>query len=132
MTASSDESGVRAVVWVDGWQQECCGDAWALGSKVAWTVERSNTDYFQPLFDPPVTIDWHEEHHAESSAGLAKLEGIVLTIQGVQFDYAPRNGDARAVLHAVPGSARLTPLSRAAGEELRWDCFAGYLVTVET
>ena len=27
---------VRALVWVDAWQQECCGDPFAIGDAVTW------------------------------------------------------------------------------------------------
>jgi hypothetical protein len=29
---------VALVVWVDGWQMQCCGTPFAVGSQVAWTL----------------------------------------------------------------------------------------------
>ncbi|WP_408662885.1 DUF6578 domain-containing protein, partial [Jatrophihabitans sp.] len=37
---------VRAFVWVDAWQQQCCGETFRLGSEIHWhghrTMERKS------------------------------------------------------------------------------------------
>ena len=31
-------------IWVDGWQMQCCGEPFRLGSQVAWTLRAADPD----------------------------------------------------------------------------------------
>jgi len=132
METRGEERGGDCVVWVDAWQQDCCGDHWAIGSSVSWTVEPPNREYLDPLFAPGagVTIDWHEERHDESRAGLRTLAGTIVAIAGVDLDYEARDPDEPKMMYPVAGSARLAPLTKSEGDELRRDNFTGYVVTL--
>ncbi len=133
MGGGHDIKGERLVVWIDGWQQECCGDPWSIGSTVSWTLAEADDDYLAPLFPPEseVVVDRAEEHHGGLTEDAPSTSGIVVAIRGVQLRYEPSPGDPRT-LYPVPGSAHLTPLTRSDGDELRWHGFAGYLVEIET
>ena len=133
MAGGDDIEGERLVVWVDGWQQECCGDPWSIGSTVSWTLGDADDDYLAPLFPPEsgVTVDRAEEHHGGLAEDAPSTSGIVVAIHGVQLRYEPMRGDPR-MLYPVPGSAHLTPLTQSDGDERRSEGFAGYLVEIET
>jgi hypothetical protein len=124
----------RFVVWVDSWQQECCGDAWSIGTVVRWTVADADQEYLAPLFasESDVRVDYHEEHHGGLPDDAPTTSGTVVGIRGVQLRYAPPSGGDAGTLYPVPASARLTTLTSSDGPELRWEGFAGYLVEIDT
>ena len=65
-------------VWMDDWQLQCCGDPFAIGSEVSWTVEPTTGDgwhqYLAALLgaDPGFTVDAIEDHHDQLPAGTGR------------------------------------------------------------
>lgn len=44
------------LVWVDAWQMQCCGDPFAVGSRVAWTLSEPDREWLASDAD-----GWHPE-----------------------------------------------------------------------
>jgi hypothetical protein len=117
-------------LWVDDWQMQCCGEAFAIGSKVSWTVRDADHEWLTDVIGPDAaaTIDAAEEHHGGDD--MQTVHGTVTSIAAVHCRYSPqRDGDTN-VLHPVPRSATLTQLDAADGwmanhDDLR---FTGYVV----
>jgi len=119
---SHDE--VVITVWVSGWEQECCGERFAVDREVRWHLFPPDREYFDPLFRPEdgVTITYQEEHHQHEEPP-ALTAGYVTAIRAVQLRY-----EGEKILNPVPGSAKLTNISQSDGPEQRWPGFTGYLV----
>ena len=124
----------RLVVWVDSWQQECCGDPWSVGTVVSWTLTDADLESLAPLFasESEVRVDYREEHHGGLPEHAPITSGPVVGIRGVQVRYAPLAGGDPRMLYAVPQSARFTPLTHSEGPEVPWEGFTGYLVEIDT
>ena len=110
-------------VWVDEWQQACCGEHFSVGSVVSWTLTDAPPE-LAPLFDPAsgVVIDGLEDHHSDLAEGAAVTRGTVQSIRAVQLQYARGTG-------AIPGSAVLTAVSDSGGGSL--GRIAAFLVELE-
>jgi hypothetical protein len=134
MTGGNRAGHGRLTVWVAGWQQERCGDDWAIGSSVSWTLAAPDSDYLDPLFarEASVLVDRAEEHHGGLPDDAPRTAGSVVAIHGVQLRYAPTPDGDSTTLYPVAGSASRTPLAHSNGDEFRRDGFAGYLVEIET
>ncbi len=124
-------------VWVDGWQVECCGEPFAVGDTVRWTlVERPLDDVLvdeRGRPEPRPTLA--EEHHGDSPDGAPVTEGVVRRIAEVTFAYDPIPGRARE-WGPVEGSGRTRQRWRVDGREgdLPTDegrRFAGYVVDLD-
>ena len=125
--------GKRLIVWVDGWQQECCGQPWAIGSVVDWALTPVSQEHrLTALFsaEAGVLLDTREEHHGGLGDDTERTRGTVIAVRAVQGRQESKDGGDDLFL--VPGSARLTPLTHSNGDELRWDGFLGYLVELNT
>ena len=127
--------GVTYVVWMDGWQLQCCGDAFAVGDRVTWSLrEASDTTWLEAALGPDrarsVTHD--EDHHTDGPDSSASTRGRVTSIERGYCRYAPTSQDPR-VLMPVPGTALIDRVSRADGWEPEIDgrMFSGYLVTLD-
>lgn len=73
-------------VWVDAWQQQCCGHDFDVGSPVRWSVKRLDPDDDQWMADLlgqswGGRLEYAQEHHDES--GGLWLTGVVRKIQVV-------------------------------------------------
>src|SRR3569833_203668 len=64
---SSDDPAVHSFVWVDSWQQQCCGDEFQVGSSVIWNVTRvkDSDDWITTLLGPNWgdRVQYAEDHH---------------------------------------------------------------------
>lgn len=108
-----------AVVWVAAWQMECCGDPFAVGDQVVWTVDREiDDDWFVAALGPDMAsrITHAEEHHDDGQDDLPEVSGRVLTITRAWGAYGPqRPGDQVHV--PVPGSHRFLEVRESSGLE---------------
>jgi hypothetical protein len=131
-------------VWIESWQQQCCGDDFRVGSKVRWAV-RQNPDgdeWIDLLLGPEWSkkVGFAEDHHLDENDGV--LTGVVANISVVTCDRvlgdASQLGPRGNVLVPVPGSGRLRtveaadcwepePRDRSAG----WS-FDGWIVELES
>jgi len=125
---------MERVIWVAGWEMQCCGEPFSVGSRVTWQVGRRDLDWLVDNVlgpDAPTVTDWYEGHPADE-AGLVDATGTVGKIDAVFCRYAPRPGGNPKFRSPVPGSATIEARTKANGwepenEEAR---FAGYVVTV--
>ena len=135
MSGGAGELVVRALVWVDAWQQECCGDPFAIGDGVTWPLESEpDREWLQAALTPELAsrVGFWQERHAEAGAEPQSRTGTVVGVRAAFGRYAAREGDG-AGLYPVPGSAVLVDLARAAGFESvpSGERLNGYVVELE-
>lgn len=118
---------MTATVWVDGWQQACCGEPFAVGTRVQWQVQEPDLGFAGRLFATPPTIDHAEAHHGPE--GLPVVSGRVRRIRTVDVRY--ERGERENTLHPVAGSARTAGVEASDGPEHRRQGFVGYLVDLD-
>jgi len=117
-------------VWVDGWQMECCGDLFEVGSTVDWTVAAPDIEWLARVLgdEAALAIDAAEEHHGPiDTEDLRLLTATVESIDAVFCRYEDRGGHplrGSGVLRRIPAVARRTD---DGDDGLR---FVGYLVEV--
>ena len=124
-------------VWMDDWQMQCCGEPFAVGSTVTWTVRTDiDRDWYTRVLGAELagTITDAEDHHGgdDELPEPTELRGTVRTITAVWCDWHNEGGDT---LVAVPGSARLVERTSAdgwEGESTDTTSFIGYLVDLDT
>ena len=122
-------------VWVDGWQMQCCGEPFAVGSQVSWTHRPCRYGLLGAVLGARAAgVDAAEEHHGGLSEEVPETAATVSGISAVHCRYAPAPGGDSRVLYPVRDSAVVTELTRADGwtpdrVDLR---FAGYLVDLVT
>jgi len=119
-------------IWVDGWQMECCGEPFSVGSEVAWTLGDHDPTFLHLVLGsdgPASRVDAVEEHHGGVPADAPATAGVVTAIRAVFARYAP---DAGAVA-PVPDSGWIVDVTTASGRsptDTDHRRFAGYLVTL--
>ena len=120
------------IVWVDGWQMQCCGEPFSVGSRVSWTLCPTDTDYVDHMLGAEAggAIDAAEEHHGGVREGTPETTGTVTAIAAVHCRYAPVPGKASRMLYPVASSGVQTAITTADGQipDLPGLKFAGYLV----
>jgi hypothetical protein len=103
----------RTVVFVESWQQQCCGDEFGIGSHVRWNVHPAGgtADQMTSLVGPPNTgiARYWEDHHGMAEGGGMELRGVVRSIHVVSCDLELRDepGFRGRVRVPVAGSERL-------------------------
>jgi hypothetical protein len=129
---SADNGGMTLTIWVDDWQIQCCGQSFAPGDVVSWTLlEVDPKDYAAVVGSERADeIDFREEHHGQGE-GHAPISLEVVSIAEVHCRYGVPPGATDKVNHPVPGTTVLVPVKEADGwAKARPDVsFAGYLVT---
>lgn len=70
-------------VIISGWEQECCGKAFAVGERTAWSLHEFDPDSL--AVDAPRTFS--EEHHGQTPDDVPHWEvsGVVSGITGVSY-----------------------------------------------
>ena len=114
---------------------QCCGEPFAIGSVVRWTLVPPDPDWFRSLLGD-IEVDASEEHHGLVEEGRVVTAGTVRSIYAVYVKRAPLPEGQPRVLFPVTGTAQLRSRSSATGwedEEDRADdlTFEGYLVDLE-
>jgi hypothetical protein len=131
-------------VWIESWQQQCCGHDFRVGSRVRWEV-RQNPDgdsWIDLLLGPRWSekVGFTEDHHMDESDGV--LTGVVAAINVVTCDRVPDDAphlEGRGkVMVPVPGSGRLRTVDVADSWEPEprdrpsgWS-FDGWIVELES
>lgn len=111
---------MTAVVWVSSWQLQCCGDSFAVGGRVEWTVEDAvDRAWLDAALGPQqaARVTHTEDHHADHD-DLRRLSGRVVSILAAWGAFAPTEPDART-LSPVPGSARFVDVTEPFGADGR-------------
>lgn len=126
------------LVSVSSWQQQCCGEDFAVGSAVRWQVVElaGFREQMESLLGPnsPGEIRYYENHHRTSGSG-RELLGTVRSIRVLTYELEPIPGDERGVrpkqgtgglewVHAADKWAPERSLDRDHG-------FGGWIVEVE-
>lgn len=126
------------LIWVADWEMQCCGEPFAVGSRVTWRLSPCERDLLREFRgtegDQPA---WYYDHHSEErSPRPAAQEGTVRSIRALWCAYRQRG----RVLTPIRGSAELRPIERATGWEDDHDDsgtghdglrFVGYLVELD-
>ncbi len=117
---------MAAIVWMDEWQQACCGEPFAVGSVVTWTLEPPDADRLAAVLGPAEarTVTHREERHDERTAQTPHVTGSVRSIRAVLSrpgpggaapviediwtleDYAPPDGELGLVGYLVELNVR--------------------------
>jgi hypothetical protein len=123
------------IVWVDGWQMQCCGEPFRLGTRVTWTLSADDSAWIKEMLgaDTPRMIDAAEEHHGGIPENTAPTQGTVTRIEAVHFRYESRPGSDPRNHYPVPGSGTLTDLDSADGwtADRGGEQFSGYIVQLK-
>ncbi|GLY29489.1 DUF6578 domain-containing protein [Kineosporia sp. NBRC 101731] len=102
---------VRAYVWVDSWQFQCCGEVFRTGDDVRWDVlatpEGIGGVDDRLSADRARRIHFQEEHHGGRTDGV--LTGTVAGIQVLTVGRVLRE----RTRETVPNSGRLRQVDRA-------------------
>lgn len=133
-------TGALRRVWIDGWQMECCGEPFGVGSVVEWDVHSEDIDLeFLSLVlgqDEASAITDAEEHHdGPPRFDLRSLHGVVRSITAAFCEYrraAPGTIQLDGGL-PIAGTGSIEPRKWVDGSEpSRNDGeFVGYVVTLE-
>lgn len=123
-------------IWVDDWQVECCGDPFAIGSTVSWTVlPITDPDWLSDVLGPEraATVDAAEDHHTDAPDHLREITGVVQAISTVHCEFAMRRPRDPQGLRPVPGTCVLNDVERVDGTPPRRAglSFVGYLVGLD-
>lgn len=123
---------VTTAVWMDGWQQECCGEPFAVGQRVSWDVHRADREWLGTVLGAASAdaIEWAEDHHGPVTDDERSLTGIVVSLRVVRRRYEPVAGRGSRDFAPVPGSATLTSIRSTdrRGREPDGQRFVGYVV----
>ncbi|MDK0520905.1 DUF6578 domain-containing protein [Streptomyces sp. ML-6] len=119
-------------IWVDDWQIQCCGERFAPGDVVSWTLLEVDPEEYADVVgsERAAGIDFREEHHGQGEE-TAPTSVEVVSIDEVHCRYGVPPGATDRVNYPVPGTTVLVPVEEADGRakarpKLR---FEGYLVT---
>jgi hypothetical protein len=90
-------------VWVDGWQLQCCGEPFRLGSQVAWTLRAAAPRWLGKVLgaDAPAVDAW-KEHHGGVPEDTAPTRGTITRIVAVHYRSAPVPGKGPAAALPIP------------------------------
>lgn len=135
----SDAQSESLVVWVDAWQMQCCGDPFAVGTWVEWTLdEESDRDWLTAILggDFAQQITHSEEHHGGLRDDAPATAGRVTRIRAVSSRFGPDPASASAatpVQVPIPGTAEVVDVDIADGWYNETDGlqFNGYVVDIE-
>lgn len=126
------------LVWVDGWQMQCCGDPFQIDSEVEWNLyDETDHEWLDAVLGQELSaeVTHGEDHHDSAPGPTALTKGIVRRIRAVNSAYGPPAGDPSAkVLVPIPDTAQLYEVTSADGwfpEDGRLT-FNGYLIGLET
>jgi hypothetical protein len=127
---------MNALVWVTAWQMECCGEPFAVGEQVEWTLcDDPDREWLEAALGPELaqSISHAEEHHGGVPEETPPVRARVLGIRCAHGRYAAVPGSNSRTLYPVPGSAVLTEVDRADGREAETSglSFNGYIVELD-
>ena len=94
-------------VFVSDWQYECCGDPFAVGDEVTWTVEPT------PPGDETLRaagVEAYEDHHEMAESPTREVSG---TVRGIAILARQFREDAEGVWRPVKGRFRLHEIDRS-------------------
>jgi hypothetical protein len=125
---------MTTLVWVHGFEMQCCGAPFAIGKAVSWTTTSGvDLEFLSPVLgdDLAASITASVDNHAGADGTevtTSETTGTVHSIDAVWCDYENRDN----VLHPIGGSTTIEPRTDGDGWEPEGDVrrFLGYLVTL--
>lgn len=129
MTAESD-----LLVWVAGWQMQCCGAPFSVGSRVVWQLhDVPDREWLRAaLGDELASAVTHvEDHHELFTDRMSTSHAVVTRIRAASCEFGPAPDRPRGdPLVPVPDTAAVTDVIDADGSYPEADGlhFNGYLV----
>jgi DNA-binding transcriptional MerR regulator len=104
---------VEGAIWVDAWQLQCCGEPFAVGLKVAWTLTPAPRDGVTVLLGGSVSLDGAEEYHARVDLTLKPGQRFTVCLMDAMriSELARRSGVAASTLRYYE-QAGLLPAGR--------------------
>jgi hypothetical protein len=111
---------VVVLVWVSGWQMQCCGEPFAVGDEIEWTLDDGlDVEWLEAALGADLAhrIGYAEEHHGRLPEGSPVTSGTVLGIKTAHGRFAPAIPDVDGTLYPVPGSEVLAEVDRVDGSE---------------
>lgn len=120
-----------ALLFLESWQHECCGDPFEVGDAVAWPVAPVEAEGLVPLLGAALGRQVHlsVERHGDE---VGTLGGTVRSVRAVFHRFEPvREHPDGTYRRGLPGSGQLRHVRRTRqGERLDDLEWAGYLVEV--
>ena len=120
-------------VWYSGWEMQCCGDPFEVGSHIEWQTGSRDSEWFESFLEPgeAARITDAVDHHGGQQRTVVGLSGVVRTIDAVTCQYERLDG--ATVMTPVRRSGVLRSVPEADGWEREDDdaMFVGYAVDVE-
>ncbi|WP_182481490.1 DUF6578 domain-containing protein [Nocardioides immobilis] len=116
-----------ALVWVDAYEVQCCGEPFTVGLNVTWPMSgQLNIAAFMELTgaDTAASVSMAVDRHARRAEDTVDHTGTVTRIERYRCRHAQG--------HVVPGTVEVRPIFEADGWEPEEDGvdFVGYLVTL--
>ena len=120
-------------VWVDGWQLECCGTPFAVGSQVSSMLKPVDREFLGPVLGHAevALINDAEEHHGDAVDD-PPVAGVVRSIQAVFCFYELRDGANFRTPVVGSGVIIERPAAEARDEYDGGRTFLGYIVDWDT
>jgi hypothetical protein len=105
---------MELTVYMEDWQLDCCGEPFAVGSQISWTLIQNRCSWIQDIISPDagIVVAAREEHHGRLAADTPATRGTVNRIFAVCCQYAPPAVEA-GPQQPVPGSGVLIPVTQA-------------------
>ncbi|WP_433338974.1 DUF6578 domain-containing protein [Spirillospora sp. CA-294931] len=116
------------IVWVDGWQMQCCGEPFAVGAAVSWELVGPDREWLTSVLgaQTAAVVDGAEERHGRTDG--RPVHARVASVEVVHCRFAAKPGAEG--LWPVAGSGVRTAVTSVDGREGAEDGleFVGYLV----
>jgi hypothetical protein len=134
MLLAQNDTVVTKIIWMEGWEFECCGEQFEVGSRVRWilgVVDRLGKDRFVALLGEAEAsrLTHYETHHGpHDDEVLTYATGKVAAIKAIYQSYDDKG-------RLVEGSAYAKDRASAVkfeNEEVNGPRFRGYLIDLET
>lgn len=129
-----------ALVFMEGWQLECCGERFTVGDRVEWTLQpiEGRAWYSDALGSALADeLAFHEEHHGGALQGHPQTAGTVTSIRAAFCRYGSQPGEDPRNRYPIAGTGRLERIERADPTDLLArvpsdDQFVGLVIDLDT
>lgn len=122
---------MTVLVWVDGWQMECCGEPFGVGDEVLWRLDAPDVGWLRTVVgaDVAARIAYADERHADGPYDRPPRPGRVVSLAAASCRYELA-ADGRT-LHPVPGTAVLRDVAHVHDRAPARGRFHGWVVGVD-
>jgi hypothetical protein len=92
---------IRGSRLVLDWQMECCGEPFAVGDSVEWSLtDEPDVDWLEAAIGTELAADiTHQEDHHDAERDVIVRRGKVLSIRCAYCRYAPKPGGDERTLY---------------------------------